>query len=334
MSIHFQVLGEPGRDNAVFLTVDSGQSITRFLFDCGHGTTDNLSTSELMSLDGLFISHYHMDHVSAFDSVLRFNFNREDNPFLIVGPNDTCRAVWHRLRGFTWNLVADAKGAVEIRELNNGALRRVVYPTRFGFEESSLDETNDSDGTVFQSKSLSVKMIELDHGCVSAGYVVRESYRENIDIEKMKELGLSPGPWLQAIKNPSTPPEQSITVGDSEFTADQLRNQLVTQTKGESFAYLTDFRTVGEDFGNLVEFIKGVDTVICENNYQNADAELAAKHHHLTSSEVGKIAAAAGVGKLILFHLSDRYLAEDWKKNIEEVRTVFAESHWPRGWTI
>ena len=177
-------------------------------------------------------------------------------------------------------------------------------------------------------------MIELNHGCVSAGYVVRESDRENIDVDKMKELGFAPGAWLKTIKDASTPADQLVKVGDQELAVGKLREQLVTKTTGQSFAYLTDFRAVDEDFDKLVEFIRGVDTVVCENNYRDTDWELATKHHHLTSSEVGKIAATAGVGKLILFHLSDRYLGEDWKQQIEEVRNVFAESYWPDEWTI
>jgi ribonuclease Z len=37
MSIRFDILGAAGRDNALIVTLDSGQIVDRLLFDCGAG---------------------------------------------------------------------------------------------------------------------------------------------------------------------------------------------------------------------------------------------------------------------------------------------------------
>ena len=44
MAIKFEVLGNPGRDNAVYAQVDSGQAVTRLLFDCGYGCLDSMKS--------------------------------------------------------------------------------------------------------------------------------------------------------------------------------------------------------------------------------------------------------------------------------------------------
>ncbi|MDB4778188.1 hypothetical protein OAG68_01900 [bacterium] len=148
----------------------------------------------------------------------------------------------------------------------------------------------------------------------------------------MQEMGLQPGPWLKDLKSPDANLNQAISLDSQNYTLGQLRDLLVTRTQGESLAYLTDFRPTETETDRLIDFIRDVDTVICENNYRDADIELAIKNYHLTSSEVGQLAAAANVNKLILFHLSDRYQPNDWAAQIMEVKEIFPETYWPENW--
>lgn len=71
MGIHHQVLGEPGRDNALLARVGTGQATHRLLFDCGEGCLSALSAAEVRAIDALFFSHLHIDHVAGFDGFLR-----------------------------------------------------------------------------------------------------------------------------------------------------------------------------------------------------------------------------------------------------------------------
>ena len=135
MAIRAKVLGDPGRDNAVYVEVDTGQSITRLLFDCGYGCIDTLSVSDIQAIDAVCFSHFHMDHISGFDSLFRHNYNRDEKPLQFIGPQDTIRVITHRLRGYTWNLVQDALGAVSIREFRDNDLRDIVLPTKYAFEK-------------------------------------------------------------------------------------------------------------------------------------------------------------------------------------------------------
>ncbi len=104
MTIRYRVLGQPGRDNALYVELDSGQSITRLQFDCGEACQRELGVSEIRAIDHLFFSHFHVDHVAGFDSFLRSNYNRPDKPVRIWGPVGAADIVHHRLRGAIWQI--------------------------------------------------------------------------------------------------------------------------------------------------------------------------------------------------------------------------------------
>ncbi len=81
-----------------------------------------------------------------------------------------------------------------------------------------------------------------------------------------------------------------------------------------------------------MQFLDACQTMVSENNYRNAEAELAANYHHLTAAEVGELARRVGPERLVLFHLSDRYTEEEWQDQIGEVRDVFPQVEFPGGW--
>ena len=333
MTIDYKILGQPTRDNAAYVTVDSGQSVTRFLMDCGSGCTDLIKTSDLMSLDAFFVSHFHMDHICGFDSLFRFNFSRNsEHPFRIIGPHDTCRAVHHRLQGFTWNLVEDSDGVVVVEECGDSKIRQQLFLTRERFTKPLRDVVLDCEGrAVFENADCNVSMIELDHGCISAGYLVREKDSVNVDTRRLAELGVKPGAWIKQLKD-SEAIDFTMEVDGRSYEMHQLREELLVRTSGESLAYLTDFRARGSKRDELVEFISEVDVLICENSYTTEDAELAERNFHMTTAEVASLARDANVGRLVLFHLSDRYSEDVFARLLEEARGIFAQTYWPEGW--
>lgn len=50
MSISFRILGTAGRDNALFVQVDSGQAVERLLFDCGDGCVSELPFADIQAI--------------------------------------------------------------------------------------------------------------------------------------------------------------------------------------------------------------------------------------------------------------------------------------------
>ena len=138
MTIACEILGEPGRDNALLVTVDSGQSQHRLLFDCGEGCLAKIPVSQVQAVEAVFFSHFHIDHVAGFDTFLRMNRARPDAPVRIFGPPGAIKIVHHRLRGYTWNLVAGVPGQWIVTEVVAGKLRSSRFLTAEGFEVEYL----------------------------------------------------------------------------------------------------------------------------------------------------------------------------------------------------
>ncbi len=332
MTIEFQILGDPGRDNCVLASVNTGAANSRLLFDCGEGCLQDLSVSQLRSIDAVFFSHFHMDHIAGFDALFRHNFNRPNGPLRLFGPADAGKILGHRLQGFTWNLVDDAIGSVVIHELCADRQRAFVRYGREGFLTAHVVEEDLSSDYVYRTEQFAVTAIELDHGTPSIGYHVREVPRLNICEQAMREMGVLPGPWLQAVKDLSLPGSTDIALQDGTWKLEDLRRRLLKTSPGDSFAYLTDFSLDAEQETQLVDWLSGCHTLVCENNFRNSDRQLAERSHHLVSEDVGRIASKARVDRLILFHLSDRYSPQEWQDQLSEVKSIFADVQFPNEW--
>ena len=83
----------------------------------------------------------------------------------------------------------------------------------------------------------------------------------------------------------------------------------------------------------LAEHLRGVNTVVCESQYRTTDVKLAEEVMHSTASEAATLAARAGVGKLILFHVSSRYVREDLAGLLAEARAIFPNTSFAEGWS-
>src|SRR5688572_7979851 len=174
MSVSFQVLGQPGRDNALYVKVDTGQAQTRLLLDCGDGCPHQLGPSELREIDHLCFSHLHMDHVAGFDLFFRLNFDRIGKPNRIWVPLGGGEVIHHRFRGFTWNLVDDRqRGEWLVSEIGSGWVRSARYLAREGFRTAHAEpERTRHDHALFDGDGFTVEAVLLDHGTPSAGYIV------------------------------------------------------------------------------------------------------------------------------------------------------------------
>ncbi len=334
MSIDYQILGQPGRDNALFVEINSGQSIHRLQFDCGEACLRDLPVSQIQAIDALLFSHFHIDHVAGFDAFLRSNHNRADRPVSIWGPAGATEIIHHRLQGVTWNLVEGEPGEFVVTDIHpdrlvsTGFLARERFAVAHGRGEQALS------GTVIDHGDFSVDVCMLDHGTPSAAYCVREKPRVNIDTAVLARLGLTPGAWLKRIKDPAADPHEEVQVGGELFRLGELRERLLVTTPGGSIAYLTDFRLDAVSEERLVAMLQGCQTIVCENNFRDAEREAAERTFHMVSADVACLAARLRPEKLVLFHLSDRYTQAEWLEQLAEVRAVFAATCFPDSWNM
>jgi ribonuclease Z len=334
MSLSFRVLGDVGRDNALIVTVDTGQTISRLLFDCGEGCVSELPFADVSAIDHLFFSHLHMDHVGGFDSFFRCVYNRDTKPNHIWGPPQTAAIIQHRFQGFQWNLVAGARVSWHVHDLAESTVTSWRFELAEGFAQAHDAGRRATDGAIVTEPAYRVESLTMNHGTPSMAYIVREADRLNVNTGRMAELGLRPGPWLQKVKEPSADLASKVQIGDQEWTIGDLQQRLLTRTPGESVAYLTDFLLDDSAMTRLGQALQGVGTVICECQYADADAPLAIRNYHMTTTQVATLAARAGVGRLVLFHLSDRYRPEQWRAMLGEAQAIFAGTVFPEQWKL
>ncbi|MCE9565721.1 MAG: ribonuclease Z [Planctomycetes bacterium] len=333
MPLSFRVLGGFGEDNALYVTVDTGQRISRLMFDCGDGCPHSLETGDLLAMDHLFFSHFHMDHISGFDLFFRVNFDRDEPPVNVWVPPGGTDVLHHRFQGYQWNLVGSKqRGTWDVHEVATEHIRTTRFYAREAFRTAHPQGERPRKPVIVAGDGFTVEAHQLVHGCVSLGYVVRELPRVNVDTAKMAARGFAPGPWVKRLRGPAATSSEVVAINGTEHSVAGLRSELLVTTHGDSVAYLTDFRMNVATAEYLAEHLHGVTNVVCESQYREADLQLAEDAMHSTASEVAKFASRAGIGRLILFHVSPRYLPDGLGGLLVEARTIFANTSFPDGW--
>jgi ribonuclease Z len=221
--------------------------------------------------------------------------------------------------------------------VGDGKLNSSRFLTTEGFEtKHALQESSATGDIVYRGDCFTVRSHTLDHGTPCLAYAVREDDRQNVDTDVLRELGLQPGPWLKAVKDIGGVSEDTpISIAGNDYTVGDLRKRLLINCPGDSIAYVTDFFLATEaDEDRLVGFLSGSQTLVCENNYRDADADLARKNYHMTSSDAASLADRVGPAKLVLFHVSDRYDMQAWQEQLAEVRGRFDRAEFPQEWGI
>jgi ribonuclease BN (tRNA processing enzyme) len=78
---------------------------------------------------------------------------------------------------------------------------------------------------------------------------------------------------------------------------------------GHSLAYITD--TIAAPGAKYIEMLRGVDLLIHECYFRDGMEGWASQTGHSSTSAVARVAAEAGVGRLVLVHLNPRSDADD-----------------------
>ncbi|MBY0231396.1 MAG: MBL fold metallo-hydrolase [Gemmataceae bacterium] len=315
MPLIIDVLGAAGGDSAALVRVDSGQAVHRLLFDCGEGCLSALDFGEVLQIDRVSFSHFHMDHVAGFDSLFRATFGRE-RPMTATGPEGSARILHHRFRGFLWNLHHGDPSSWIVEDVKADRVESRRFLAAEAFEVAHPLPDRHFAGVVHREADYLVEAHVMDHRAPSLAYVVRTPAKRNIDPAKLGDL--KPGPWLKEIKEGR---------GDPAMAA-----RLVTETPGESVAYLTDFLMDESAMARLEPALRGCKTVVCESQYRAADLGFAVKNYHMTCVQAAELARRADVAELVLFHLSSRYTASEWREMLAEARAVFPRTRFPAHW--
>jgi ribonuclease Z len=334
MSLSYNVLGRAGWDNGLYVRVNGGTKVYRLLFDCGENILKDLNQHDVRTIDYLVLSHLHIDHIAGFDYFFRRNYDREKKAVFIFGPADTIDIIHSRMRGFKWNLVEGVPGEWYVNEFTEKRLTSCLFKTTDGFSKKHKVKKKSFDGLIINNTDFSVTVTLLDHIIPSAAYFVKEKPSLNINKDTLTKTGWKPGSWLEKVRDLKVNPMEKIELDGKAYTLKHLRDMLLEKNEGESIGYLTDFIYNKLSAAKIKRVFQGCDTMVCESQYHPSEQKFAKKNFHLTSTQAAKLAKAANVKKLILFHISDRYRTRNFPALIEEARKIFPETYLPNEWKI
>ncbi len=331
--IEYDVLGQIGLDNCVAARVCTGTANHHLLLDAGGDCLQQLRRPQVYATIGVLFSHFHFDHYAGFDELLRAVWNRNGPLLQVIGPPGTCQVLQHRLQGYLWNNAPGQPGGFRVSEFDGQTLQTIRLLTTEKFEIAHAEPVVETSSLVWEHDDFAVHAIQLDHGTPSIGYRIQEPDSVSVQENQLAEMGLRRGPWLKSLKDSRFPDTDTVNVEGIPYELGQLRQSLLLKKRGTSLGYLTDFRADDQAVRHqLRQVFFELDVLICENNYRNDERELAVQNHHLTASEVGRLALELQPQDLVLFHVSDRYYGQELLDQLEEVRVHYPRARFPQDW--
>ena len=262
-----------------------------WLFDCGEGTQLQIlrTTIRPRKIEKIFITHLHGDHIFGLPGLISSrSFQGGSEALEIYGPKGIQEWIQTSLRLSKTHL---------------------SYPIKF----IEIQE----DGLIFEDNQFQVYCQKLEHGIESYGYrVVEADHVGELQVDQLQELGIKPGPIFGKIKQ-----GQQVTLDHGRVIAG--KNYIGESKKGRIVTILGDTRKTSQS----IELARDADVLVHESTFNKNEAKLARAYYHSTTHDAAEVAKAAQVDKLILTHISARYLGKDVEELQSEAKEIF-ENVW------
>lgn len=260
-----------------------------FLIDCGEGTQIQLRRYHIkfQRINNIFISHLHGDHFFGLMGLL--------SSLHLLGRQKKL-SVYH------------PKGLKEIV-----TLQLELTGTILSYEIEWIELDTDKPKVIFEDSQVRVETVILYHRIPCCGFVFREKERPpSLIKEKLEEYSVPLTMYHQLKRGEDIVLPDGRAVTNAELTR--------PRAKPRSYAFCSDTRYDER----VAAAVKDVDLLYHEATFLHALLDRAEKTAHSTALEAGKIAAMAGVGKLLIGHYSVRY--NDLQPLLEEARSQFPET--------
>jgi ribonuclease Z len=296
------------------------------LFDLGDLAP--LPARDLLRVGHVFVTHTHIDHFIGFDALLRVLVGRERR-IAMVGPRGFADRVEHKLLAYEWDLIDryETDLVFDVTELHEGGRTSAA---RFRFKRAFCREAlpdGMTDGIVATGEGFEVRAVLLEHHGPSIGYALAEPAHVNIWRNRLAEKGLSPGPWLQALKRAvleGAGDDCPIRLADGREAPLGSLREMLSVTPGQKVVYVTDVADTPANRRAIISLAESADILFLESRFVAEDEAQARQRAHLTTRAAGEIARSAGVRRLEPFHFSARYEDRGAQSLIDEVAVAFA----------
>ncbi|MET7399207.1 ribonuclease Z [Dactylosporangium sp. NPDC005572] len=146
----------------------------------------------------------------------------------------------------------------------------------------------------------------LDHGIPTYGYRLVEPDGRRMLPDRLREHGIA-GPAVGTLQRTGRLERDGAVVTLEEVSEPR---------PGQRFAFVMDTRLCAA----VHELADGVDLLVIESTYLDAERDLAEAHGHLTAGQAAAVAAERGVRTLVLTHFSQRYDNPDAFRREAEAR--------------
>lgn len=246
-----------------------------YLFDCGEGTQTQIARSSLRpgSIEGIFLTHFHGDHVNGLPGLIgTMGLNEYEGSLPLcapVGLNKWLRAMR------------------EVGVLNPG----------FHLDTMEVREPR----VVLRGDGWRIEAVPLEHRIPCYGYMFIEDERPGrFDVAAARALGVPPGPMFGLLQR-----GQSVTLDDGTLV--EPEQVLGPARPGLKISYCCD--TIPCD--GALELARDADVLIHESTYPAGEERTAHRRGHSTSADAARAARDGGAKKLVLTHFSQKHMRLD-----------------------
>ncbi|WP_208029304.1 ribonuclease Z [Rhabdothermincola sediminis] len=172
-----------------------------------------------------------------------------------------------------------------------------------------LDPVPVTGGLVEEGPPLRITALPLDHRVDTLGWRLEEPASRHFLRSELEALGLA-GPAVGELERR----------GWVEHGGRRINVEDVSEIRrGMAVAVVMDTRACD----NAVALAERADLLLCEATFLESEVDLAVGYGHLTAREAATIAREAGVGQLVLTHLSSRYPSAEG--HLREAAEVFPD---------